>query len=285
MKSKLVPIVDADIIVYRCGLADKEQTEPLSYTLNSVKSTLESILDNFEPSDRTRVLLQGRGNYRDRVATVLPYKGNRDPNARPQYYDEIREYLVSYKGAEIINGKETDDEVGTEQWGWKDRSTCIVSIDKDLDCVPGWHYNWVKNELYYVDLPTANKHYWAQVLTGDRTDNILGCGKQVEKVYKSGKKIGQAYVTRDGVGPKEAEEILAKTDGTWLEMHKAVFKEYQKIYGSDAARVFHENATLLWIQREHMINYNGEPIGKEEGREEDEESLSAERANEDTAVH
>lgn len=263
MKSKLIPLVDSDIIVYRCGLADREQTEPLSYTLHSVKQTLESILDVFEPSDKTRVLLQGSGNYRNQVATIQPYKGNRDPSKRPQYFDEIREYLIEYKGAELVHGKETDDELATTQWANKDRSTCIVTIDKDLDCVPGWHYNYVKQEMYYVDLATANKKFWLQVLTGDSTDNIQGIPK---------------------VGPKTAEKTLEGiTD--WSEMHNAVLKAYENKFGSDAFKHFHETATLIWIQREHMINYNGEPIGKEEGREEDEESLSAERANEDTAVH
>lgn len=280
MKSKLIPIVDADIIVYRCGLADASQTEPLNYTLYSVKQTLEGILDNFEPSDRTRVLLQGKGNYRDRVATVLEYKGNRDPSKRPQYYSEIREYLVDYKGGEIVDGMETDDAIGIEQWANKDRSTCIVSIDKDLDTIPGWHFNWVTNELYYVDLATANRKFWTQVLTGDSTDNILGCGTQVEKVYKSGKKIGQSRLTRDGIGPKTAEDIIAKTDGSWAEMHNAVLREYEKKFGQDARRLFHENATLLWIQRELFVNYDGSLIGSEVSEEDE----SPQGADADTSV-
>lgn len=282
MKSKLIPLVDGDIIIYRCGLAAKEP-EPLSFTLHSVKQTLEGILDNFEISDKSRVFIQGSGNYRDQVATVLEYKGNRDPSKRPVYYHEIREYLVDYKNAEIIHGMETDDALGIEQWSNKDRSTCIVSIDKDLDCIPGWHYNWVKNELYYVDLATANRKYWTQVLTGDTTDNILGCGKQVEKVYKSGKKIGQHYLTRDGIGPKAAEEIIAKTDGSWVEMHNTVLREYEKMLGQDAQRLFRENATLLWIQREEGINYDGSVInfGKEESSE---EGLPLEGEDTDTSI-
>lgn len=43
MKSKLVPVIDSDIIVYRCGLVDKEQTEPLSYTLHTVKQAVGGI--------------------------------------------------------------------------------------------------------------------------------------------------------------------------------------------------------------------------------------------------
>lgn len=260
MKSNLVPLVDGDIIVYRCGLADASQTEPLNYTLHSVKQAVEGILEFFEPSERSKLFLQGKGNYRNHVATVLEYKGNRDPSKRPVYFEEIREYLVDYKDAEIVDGMETDDALGIMQWSNKDRSTCIVSIDKDLDMIPGWHYNYVKNELYYIDLPTANKKFWTQVLTGDLTDNILGCGKRVEKVYKSGKKIGQRYETRDGVGPQAAEAIIAKAAGSWEHMRDLVRKEYDKMFGEDAGRLFHENATLLWIQREEFVNYDGSVI-------------------------
>jgi hypothetical protein len=279
MKSKLVPIVDADIIVYRCGLANASQTEPLSYTLHSVKQTLEGILSNFEPSDRTRVLLQGQGNYRNQVATVLEYKGNRDPSKRPQYFDEIRDYLAEYQCAEFVHGMETDDAIGIEQWSNKDRSTCIVTIDKDLDCIPGWHYNYVNAELYYIDLATANQKFWRQVLTGDSTDNILGCGIRKEGVYKSGAKKGQTRVKREGVGPQEAQAIVEAAGNKWADQHLAVLRQYEKHFGKENGyAMFHENATLIWIQREYMKNYDGSVID-ESGRNRD--STTEESATQD----
>lgn len=282
-KSKLVPVVDVDSIVYRCGYASDSSkdaegnsiAEPLSYCLHSVKESLGRILNVFEPSEKARIFLQGGGNYRDTVATILPYKGNRDTSKRPTYYNEIREYLLDWHGAELVTGMETDDACGIEQWKHKDRSTCIVSIDKDLDCIPGYHYNYVTHEMYYVDLATANRKYWTQVLTGDSTDNILGCAKQLEKVYKSGAKKGTKYVARSGVGPKEAEAILARTDGSWNSLYAAVLHEYEKLFGRDAPSVLRENATLLWIMREEWVNYDGSRlgIGKEES---DKESVSTE---------
>lgn len=267
MKSKLVPIVDIDSAVYRCGFASDSSKdewgnpvdEPLENCLHSVKLQVQSILDVFEPSERTRIFLQGKGNYRDRIATIQPYKGNRDPSNRPRYYDEIRTYLMEYWGAELVNGMESDDACGIVQWSNKDRSTCLVSIDKDLDMIPGWHYNYVKKELYYVNLAEANKKFWLQVLTGDTTDNIRGIPK---------------------VGAKTAEKILAGiTD--WTDMHVAVQKAYESkgLYWPE----FHENATLLWIQREPWVNYNGEEIGKEESKSK-EESLPPEREDENSTI-
>lgn len=271
MKSKLAPIVDADYIVYGCGFASDSSKdadgnkveEPLEYCLHSVKKVMAELLSNFEDIDNARILLQGSGNYRERIATILPYKGNRDPNKRPSKYHEIREYLIDTWNAELITGMETDDAVGIEQWSHKDRSTCIVSVDKDLDMIPGWHYNPRKKELYYIDLATANRKFWLQALTGDTTDNIQGIPK---------------------VGPKNAEKILAGSN-TWTDMELAVRQAYNNKFGKDGPRYFHENATLLWIQREYNINYDGSLIVKEESNEEAcEAGISPEGQDENTSV-
>lgn len=174
----------------------------------------------------------------------------------------MREYLIEYFGAELITGMETDDACGIEQWANKDRSTCIVTMDKDLDMIPGWHYNYVKQEMYYVDLATANKKFWLQVLTGDQTDNIQGIPK---------------------VGPKTAEKILHGVDG-WTDMYNTVAREYKN--RGLTIKHFHENATLLWMQREYMINYDGGKIefGTESYEEDNEESVASEGADENTTL-
>lgn len=263
-KSKLIPLVDLDSIVYRCGFAsdsaNDRQGEELSYCLHSVKMNLQSIMEVFEPNENARLFLQGKGNYRDKVATILPYKGNRDPSKRPTWYDEIREYMVDYWHAELVEGMEVDDRCGIEQWKHSNRSTCIVTIDKDLDMIPGWHYNYVKGIMYDVSLAEANKNFFTQILTGDSTDNILGCGKMEEVTFKTGKKAGQSRIQRVGVGPAEAEKILDGKD-TWVDQYQTVLQEY-KNRGLDQA-AFHENATLLWMQREEWVNYNGERLDGE----------------------
>lgn len=268
MKHKLSPLIDCDSLVYAVGFASDTAKdddgnpidEPLSHCLHSLKLALINIVDLFE--GEARVFIQGQGNYRDRIATIQPYKGNRDPSKRPRYFDEIREYLVDYWGAEKVEGKETDDMVSTLQWAAKDRSTAIVSQDKDLRNTPGWHYHYRKKELTYVTLAEANKNFWLQVLTGDQTDNVRGVPK---------------------VGPKTAEKILhGITD--WCDLHNAVWKTYQsKGIGREE---FHETASLVWMQREHMINYDGSKIefGTESYEEDSEESVAPQGADENTTL-
>ena len=84
---------------------------------------------------------------------------------------------------------EAEDKVGILAYAAKNRDHIIVSQDKDLKNIPGWHYNPVNEKLWYTTLQEANHHFWCQVLTGDRVDNILGI---------------------PGVGDKTALKILKK---------------------------------------------------------------------------
>lgn len=248
----LVPIVDCDSIVYRCGLADKTQTEPLEHTLYSVKQTLNGILDNFERKDEAQIYIQGGGNYRNLVATIQQYKGNRDPSKRPIYFDEIRTYLMEYHGAVLVNRMETDDAVGICITRDRD-NTCAVHIDKDIDTVAGNHFHFGKSLFYQVSEEDADFFFWTQVLTGDSGDNIRGLPK---------------------VGPKTAQKILQPHYGSWVDLHNRAKQEYiNRGYETD----FHETATLLFIQREPWINYDGSRLdGKKESCEES--SISAEES-------
>lgn len=242
LRSDLVPLVDADIITYRCGFAAKG--EPLSHVLQTVKTSMDNIYELFCDAPRQpMVYLTGKDNYREYVAVTRPYKGNRDPNSKPEFYKEIRQYLQDYHGAIMIDGMEADDALGIEQWANKDRDTVIVSIDKDLLCIPGYHYNFVRNEFRYVTLKEANRCFWTQVLTGDSTDNIEGLPKY---------------------GEKTAQKVLAGIPDTWEDLYVAVKNEYNKVYDDEAEDKFREMATLVWILREPNTNFDGTPIVKEE---------------------
>ena len=184
--------------------------------------------------------LTGKDNYRDRIATILPYKGNRDPSQKPFYYEDITRYLIDVHDAVVVHGMEADDAVGIEQYSAKDRDTCIVGNDKDLKCIPGHHFNPIKGERSYITLPEANYNFWTQVLTGDKAvDNVRGI---------------------EGCGPKSAAKILEPVKGDWIGMHNAVRKAYEDKYKGDGYRQFHETATLIWIQRKSGLNYDDQPI-------------------------
>ena len=230
MTTALKGLLDGDIIVYRCGFVVKDD-EPVEHAYQAVKTTFEGKLLNFPQADtssKPALYISGKDNFREKVATILPYKGNRDPLHKPKYYKEIREYLKDAYGAQVVDGQEADDEIGIAQWK-AGKETCIVSIDKDLDMIPGYHYNWVRDHFYYVSLDEANYNFYHQLLVGDRTDNIPGI---------------------DGIGPVKASRALGDV-GKDLEYYaRVVREEYKRQYESKWEDALQEVAQLIWIRRE-----------------------------------
>lgn len=241
---------DADILRYRCGFAADSQVkkqlieegvsaedlaarmEELDYTafaLGNVKTVIEDVASRYGRD--YKMYLTGSGNFREQLATIRPYKGNRDTTHKPKYYKEIKDYLINVWKAEVVEGREADDALGCEQWSERTKSTIIVTIDKDLDMIPGWHYNWVKGSLYDVSYDDANRFFFWQMLVGDTTDNIPGIDK---------------------IGPKTADKLL--TEGMSVsEMRSVVQDKYKLQYGDTWEEAYTECAALLWIERKPGI--------------------------------
>ena len=215
----MIALVDADILVYRFGFAS--EGDPAEFAL----ARLSEFLDNLILQDditETWGYLTGSGNFRHDIAKTAPYKGNR-VLAKPYHYQLLREYMERAWGFEVIDGMEADDAIGIEAYRHEPEETIIVSIDKDLNMIRGNHYNFVKEEKYFVTEEDAIRNFYLQILTGDKIDNIIGL---------------------QGIGPVKSKKLLADCN-TELEMYEAVLKAYD----GDEARVL-ENARLLWILRE-----------------------------------
>ena len=216
---KLMPIIDGDILCYRVGFACNEETEKVA--IRTMADMLEELIF-IELSSNIHVgYLTGKDNYRHDIAKTQPYKGNRKDAPRPVHLHSLREYLITAWDFRVADGQEADDAIGIHATLTRDNSI-IVSIDKDLDMIPGHHYNPVKKDHYYVNDKEAIKNFYRQILTGDKVDNVQGLR---------------------GIGPKKADKILGDFD-TDLAMYEAVLKAYD----GDAERVL-ENGQLLWIRR------------------------------------
>lgn len=232
-----------------CSILQETKTvraEPVSHALQLVKRAILDIEDEVDekfngPGTNTQIILSGPGNYREGIATIRPYKGNRDPAHIPVHYNAIRQYMIEQYSAQVIHGREADDEVSIR--GWQNRQSgdmyCIATIDKDLDQVPGWHFDYMKKVFYFVTERDAEKALWRQILCGDITDNIPGCWR---------------------LGPIRAAEIV---DGMFelnvepKHMWEAVIEEYQfsKLKAGcpyvhlDSQQVAIETAQLVYMQR------------------------------------
>jgi hypothetical protein len=157
--------------------------EPLENVLATVKHILRDCLHetakhfNIDVFDETtRILLSGPGNFRNDIATVREYKGNRKEDHKPHWYQQIRNYLTEQWDAEVIEGREADDECAILTYQG-DGNSIICTIDKDLDQVPGHHYDYVKKIFYHTEVDEGHALFYKQVLSGDSTDNIPGAYK------------------------------------------------------------------------------------------------------------
>ncbi|MGB0345983.1 MAG: hypothetical protein ACPGGA_00785 [Balneolaceae bacterium] len=213
-------LIDGDILVYRIGFAsnDDEERFAIARMSNFIDKLLSpSYVMSYEG------YITGSSNFRNEIAKEAPYKGNRDGAAKPVHYDSLREYLLRRWCFDLIEEQEADDAIGIQAYSLHPDAYCIVSLDKDLDMLRGWHYNFVKDNLYYVSEEQAIKNFYSQILTGDRVDNIQGI---------------------KGIGPKKAEKLL-KDCHNERQLFDAVLKAYE-----DNLELLTERAQLLWIRRE-----------------------------------
>lgn len=171
--------VDGDIIHYAVSYAAKD--DPVEYALKSTRSACEQIMYDVA-ADSIVIYLTGKGNYRAEIAD--DYKGNRKATEKPFHFAAIKEYMIETLGAVVIEGEEADDAMG---YGACEFGHGIATLDKDLDGVPGCHYNWRKKEVYYIGPEDADRFFYKQMLTGDSTDNIPGLFRMTGK--KAAKKF------------------------------------------------------------------------------------------------
>lgn len=173
-----IAIIDGDIVAYSCS-AVADTAAHKSAALSAVKDMMLNFIDALA-LDGHRLFLSGDGNFRKELSKT--YKAQRKTE-KPKYYWDCFEYLQNYWSAEVINGAEADDAIGIVSTSNPEHIVC--TIDKDLDQLPVWHYNWRKYLTYRPTRGEATRVIWTQMLVGDHVDNIKGVrGIGVKKAAK-----------------------------------------------------------------------------------------------------
>jgi len=251
-------LIDGDILVYRCGFAAehnrytlggvgfenyndmrawakahgleadelkeaevRREIEPVENALSNVKSVMGTILETLGVTDHNYITFLSSGEcFRNDIATIMEYKGNRRDAPRPVHYDAIRTYIQKHHPTVMCNSIEADDALAM----CKEEDDVIVSIDKDLLQIPGKHYNWVKDERILILPEVGRKKFWMQVLTGDSTDNIPG-------IYGIGEKRARDIINSVKV---EDHVALAADDYYYME----VLNQWEEFLKSDKKKPF-----------------------------------------------
>lgn len=260
-------LIDADILRYEIGAVQLPHPyikggkipAPVSFIEGLVQQRIDSILASTRAKSFL-LFLTGAGNFRFDIAKQEPYKGNREDFEKPYHWKTVDKYLrTNFKIVDAI-GNEADDLLAEIQESHIQRmrsgdkealATAIASRDKDLRTQEGWHYSWSCGEgqpekpLYYIPYIEGKRFFFEQMLKGDNTDNILGCGVRKEVMWG-----GKLMLRRKGVGEKAAQKLLANAK-TLQEMYDIVKEQYEIYFDKDVvADVMLENARLLYIGQE-----------------------------------
>lgn len=264
-------IIDGDILLYRCGFAaekmlyqlyqhteegltllpltdkrainkhikdnpddafevyDEHQVEPPGHAVHALRELLDRIITESGATKGYKIFLSGptEQGFRYKLATIREYKGNRKDALRPVHYELLKQYLIDKWGAVVVNRIEADDACAINAPG-----NVVCTIDKDLLQVPGLHHRFTDGkDVFEVDQMTADQHLFSQILTGDTTDNIVGC---------------------PGIGEKKAQEILLNC-ATAKEMLQAVRSTYIERWPEESTltpdEALDENAALVYLLR------------------------------------
>lgn len=212
----MIALIDADLVAYRCAATvTEDMEEDIAYYRMDVliQQIIEATSGSFY-----QCYLTGRNNFRKKINPE--YKANRKDTVPPVYLQQCRQWLIDNHNAIVSDGCEADDLLGIYQ----DQNTMICSLDKDLQMIPGKHYNWTKVELSTVNKQDGLRHFYKQMLIGDKADNIFGVDK---------------------IGPVKAGKAI-----DYLDDEQDMFNVVYSLYNEDAER-FVMNANCLWIQRNH----------------------------------
>lgn len=216
--------------------------EPLEHALGSTKRSLLAIEHALRVEHglsflKMELFLTGTGNYRDEYAKIRGYKANRAGVPRPVHYEAIRSYMITRWGATVVDGIEADDAVATiaHAHQYDPEKVCIVSPDKDLLTVPGRLYNSRTRKMRIISPDDARLAFYRQMLTGDVTDNVLGC-------FRCGEKSAEKIVVQSQTEVESAEAVLQEFE--------ASLKRAGCPYADRTARdVMRETGILLHMQR------------------------------------
>lgn len=193
-------LIDGDILVYQAAsMCETTIAWPfgddgeLLYTRHAhmdeawtkVLDSLQTLTEKADCSDSI-VCITDTANWR--YAFYGDYKSNRKASVKPMLVPLLRDRIVN----ELPNGRrvptlEGDDLMGILQTRKGNKGTVCVTIDKDLQTIPGMHYNFGKDEHFEVTDAQANRFHLLQALMGDATDGYPGC---------------------KGIGIKKAESML-----------------------------------------------------------------------------
>jgi 5'-3' exonuclease len=184
-------LIDGDSISYIIGWTCRN----LDTSLTSYQIVLQTT-DKFVQDILTATKCDGYAGFLGGVHPTFrhmlnsSYKANRGLT-KPDWWNQwggiINQRLRAHWKFYYVEGIEAEDAVGMIAHSLNYQDVTLAHIDKDLNQIPGIHYNYNTLVSKTISPQEAAFNLWKQVMTGDTTDNLPGL---------------------PGIGPKKAELVL-----------------------------------------------------------------------------
>lgn len=201
-------------------VTSKFSIEPKSHAYHIANTMIQDMIE--ATGEQPLLYFSGDNNFRKEK--YPEYKANRKEEHRPQYEKDIKSFLKHNYSYVEEDTYEADDMLGITQTS----DSIIATLDKDLDMIPGLHYNFANHNLYHIGAEEADYFFFLQLLMGDRVDNIIAL---------------------DGVGPKTAIKLLEPYASSVDEMYVRAAELYKDEFLGDWITKLNSNAEMLWIKR------------------------------------
>lgn len=229
-------------IMSRDDLEIESYIEPLDPKgfQNRIDDIVSRILFNTNSTD-IRFYLSGSSNFRYELATLQPYKGNRD-SEKPIHLELVREEF-RYRKAETVDFLEADDLMSINSFIIP--NSVICSSDKDLKTVPSLNFDINKGVLQEIDKQTSNYNFYYQLLIGDSTDNIpspYGLGEVSAKKFLDNSEIHTNY-------DKFVKDIKSFYYSYLIKRKKDNSFRTEWYSGQKVDEILWEVGNLLWMRR------------------------------------
>lgn len=163
---KELVLIDGDLVCYPCAASAKGLPREIA-EVRCDELIRRIIMETNAVS--YKLYIGGEDNFRYNIWSE--YKAHRKTMEKPEWLDACREHVMRYWNATIVNGMETDDKLGIELTS-TGVEAILASFDKDMLQIPGWHYNWKKQEHRFVSPYDGLRTFYKQLIAGDGADNI-----------------------------------------------------------------------------------------------------------------
>src|SRR5690606_26593161 len=184
----MTAIIDADTFVWVAAYLNRDNP-PVDEAVNSHDGIDTEGLVATRATQYAGYVQVKEKSYRHKMFNS--YKANRPPKPiwLQRFEKPLKLHLLEYWKFTSVEGLEADDAVASCAYRLRElgQPYIVVGNDKDLNQIPGDHYNPQKKEKFHITSQEAEMVMYLQLLTGDSTDNIKGV---------------------PGVGPAKAKKIL-----------------------------------------------------------------------------